>query len=152
MGKKRVAESTGEDSLKESEKQQATLSAQKTKGKKKSRILERANIHIRTSYNNVKITVTDSEGNVVGWATSGAAGFKGPRKATPYAASRVVELVMSKLEKIDMKEVSILVKGIGAGRDAAIRALMGKGLNITTINDVTPLPHNGCRPKKPRRT
>ena len=91
MGKKRVAESTSEDSLKESEKQQATLSAQKTKGKKKSRVLEKANIYIRSSYNNVKITVTDSEGNVVGWATSGAAGFKGPRKATPYAASRIVE-------------------------------------------------------------
>lgn len=137
--------------MKESDKQQAALVEKTIKGKKKSRVLERANVYIRSSYNNVMITVADEDGNVLSWATSGAAGFRGPRKATPYAASRVTELVFDKLEKVEMKEVHILVRGIGAGRDAAIRALMGRGLNITAIHDVTPIPHNGCRPKKPRR-
>ena len=150
MGKKRIAQVTQEESLKDSEKQQAGQ-VKKTQSKKKSRVLARANIYIKASYNNVMITVTNEQGEVLAWSTSGAAGFKGPRKATPYAASRVVELLMSKLEKINMEEVHILVRGIGTGRDASIRALMGKGLNITAIKDITPLPHNGCRPKKPRR-
>lgn len=151
MGKKRVAGSTSEEALKESSQQEDTLDKQKSKNKKKSRVLNRANFYIKTSYNNVMITVTDEEGNVLSWATSGLAGFKGPRKATPYAASKVTELVMNKMEKVDMQGIHILVNGIGSARDAAIRALVGRGLNVVAIKDITPVPHNGCRPKKPRR-
>lgn len=151
MGKKRIAETATEEVLKESDKRQALLDKQKGSSKKKSRILPLVNIYIKASYNNTMISVANEKGDILAWSTSGVAGFRGPKKATPYAASRVVELVMEKLAKSDIREASILVSGIGSGRDAAIRALMGKGLNITSIKDITPLPHNGCRPRKPRR-
>ena len=151
MGKKRVAEETTAEVLKASEERTTLLQKQETKGKKKARVLPHANIYIRASYNNIIINITDDKGNVLAWTTAGMAGFKGPKKATPYAASRVVELVMNKMEKSDIQEASILVRGIGAGRDAAIRALMSKGLNISSIKDITTLQHNVCRPNKTQR-
>ncbi|MEX0877941.1 MAG: 30S ribosomal protein S11 [Candidatus Spechtbacterales bacterium] len=144
MGKKRVA-------IVEAGDQASKTDAQKAKNKKKARIVERGNIYVRASYNNTMLTASDQDGNVLAWSTAGAAGFKGPRKATPYAATQVVDILLSKLENVDMKEVHIYVTGIGAGRDSSVRALTGKGLNVTAIKDVTPLPHNGCRPAKRRR-
>lgn len=141
MGKKRVAVIQGGASAK----------AKKEQKKKRSRVLERANIYVKASYNNTLITATDESGNVLAWASAGAAGFKGPRKATPYAATQVVDILLEKLEKVDMKDVHIFVTGIGSGRDSSIRALTGKGLNVSSIKDTTPIPHNGCRPPKPRR-
>ena len=107
--------------------------------------------HILASYNNTIITVTDPNGNALGWASAGMAGFKGPKKATPYAASVVVKNLAEKIVDYGVKEVSVFVKGIGQGREGAIRAFHTNGINVISINDVTPIPHNGCRPPKPRR-
>jgi small subunit ribosomal protein S11 len=108
-------------------------------------------IYVAASYNNTCISVTDGQGNVLVWSSSGTLGFKGPRKATPYAASKVVENIFEKLGPLDLGKVSVYVQGVGSGRDGAIRALAGRGLNIVALEDVTPLPHNGCRPRKARR-
>lgn len=150
MGKKRIIKTDEEQALKEAEKREEEL-AKKAKKKKKGRMIERANVYIRASYNNTSIYVADENGDTVAWSTAGSAGFKGPRKATPYAATQVVNLLMEKLEKVDMKQVQLFVQGIGSGRDSAVRALAGKNLNIIAIKDITPLPHNGCRPPKRRR-
>lgn len=148
MGKKRVAQ------LEQAEKNQGKDSPDKkdlVKGAGANRALERARFYINATYNNIMINVTNNKGDILAWATSGSAGFKGPRKATPYAASRTAELVLEKLGKVELREVEIFVNGIGAGRDAAIRALTGKGLNVVALKDITPVPHNGCRPPKVRR-
>lgn len=107
--------------------------------------------HILATYNNTMITVTDERGNALAWSSAGALGFSGAKKATPYAAARVVESVSQKLQKSGLKEVRVLVSGVGSGRDSAVRALANQGFHIMSIKDVTPLPHNGPRPKKVRR-
>ena len=108
-------------------------------------------MHIKATFNNTNITVTDQGGNVIAWATAGKAGFKGSRKNTAYAASIAAEKVATEVVGMGLVQVTVKVKGPGAGRESAIRALSGSGLQITAISDVTPLPHNGCRPKKQRR-
>ena len=120
-------------------------------GKKKVPSLSSSRIYISASYNNTLISVTDAAGNMLVWSSAGAMGFKGPKKATPFAASRVVENIFEKLGNIDIGKVSIYVQGVGSGRDAAIRALVGRGTNVSSLEDKTPIPHNGCRPKKARR-
>ena len=153
MGKKRVIKKTEEELLKESElaeKKAAKTTRPKGKKKKIGR-LERAKIYIQSTYNNTLITLTDINGNVIAWASAGAVGFKGPKKATPFAASRVVDALMEKTAGLEIKEAVVFVKGVGSGREAAIRALVNHGLGISSIKDVTPVPHNGCRPPKPRR-
>jgi len=107
--------------------------------------------YVHASYNNTIITITDSSGNVISWASAGAVGFKGAKKSTPFAASRVAEILMEKIADTGIKNIEVFVRGIGAGRDSAIRSLASRGLNVISIEDITPLPHNGCRPKKPRR-
>lgn len=116
-----------------------------------SRKVVRGQAHIKASYNNTVLAITDMNGNVLAWSTSGALGFKGAKKATPYAATKIAETVIEKIKKTGISEVSVFVKGIGGGREAAVRALANKGLNIVSIKDVTPLPHNGCKPPKVRR-
>lgn len=150
MGKKRIikqAEGEGAEVAKESGG--APGSAQKTARKLSQ--LTASRIYVSASYNNTLISLTDGQGNVLTWSSSGALGFKGPKKATPYAASKVVENIFEKLGPIDLGKVFVYVQGVGSGRDAAIRALAGRGLNIVSLEDVTPLPHNGCRPRKARR-
>src|SRR3989338_7257969 len=124
-----------------------------TKQKKKRvlRQVPRGNAYVQASYNNTIITVTDPNGNVLGWCSAGATGFKGPKKATPYAASVVVKELLTKVAEYALKEINVFVKGIGGGRESAIRALHANGLNVLSITDTTPIPHNGCRPPKPRR-
>ncbi len=107
--------------------------------------------HIRSSFNNTIITITDLQGNAVSWASAGEMGFKGSRKSTPYAAQTAAETAAKIAIEHGMKTVEVYVKGPGGGREAAIRALQAAGLNITLIKDVTPIPHNGCRPPKRRR-
>ena len=107
--------------------------------------------YIQATYNNTLITMTDQNGNVIGWSSAGKVGFRGPKKATPYAASLVVKDLCERLAPTGLREVVVFVRGIGAGRDSAIRALNANGLVVTLIKDVTPIPHNGCRPLKPRR-
>lgn len=116
-----------------------------------TRKVVRGQAHIKASYNNTMLAITDMNGNVLAWSTSGSLGFKGAKKATPYAATKIAETVIEKVKKSGISEVSVFVKGIGGGREAAIRALASKGFNIVSIKDVTPLPHNGCKPPKVRR-
>lgn len=122
--------------------------------KKKKKVIKQigsGRAYIQASFNNTIVTLTDQNGNVVSWASSGMVGFKGPKKATPYAASQVVKRAVDNAKEYGLKEVHVFIKGIGGGRDGAIRALNANGLNVASVNDVTPIPHNGCRPPKRRR-
>lgn len=117
----------------------------------KRRNLAKGQVHIKSSYNNTVVTLTDLNGGVIAWSSAGSLGFKGAKKATPYAATNIINSLIEKTKKVGLKEVDVFVKGIGSGRDSAIRAIASNGLVITSISDVTPIPHNGCRPPKPRR-
>ena len=119
--------------------------------KKKIRNIVKGIAHIQASFNNTIITITDPQGNAIAWASSGAAGFKGSKKSTPFAAQRASEMVAKKAMENGLKEVEVYIDGPGSGRESAVRALQASGLKITAIKDVTPLPHNGCRPPKRRR-
>ena len=119
--------------------------------KKKVKNITHGVAHIQASFNNTIVTITDTQGNVVCWSSAGAAGFKGSKKSTPFAAQRASEVAARKAMENGLKEVEVFVKGPGSGRESAIRALQAAGLAITVIKDVTPLPHNGCRPPKKRR-
>jgi len=107
--------------------------------------------HIRSTFNNTIVTITDVQGNVIGWSSAGALGFKGSRKSTPFAAQMAAETAAKTAVDSGMKSLEVTVKGPGAGREAAIRSLQAAGLEVTAIRDVTPVPHNGCRPPKRRR-
>ncbi|KKS40807.1 30S ribosomal protein S11 [Candidatus Kuenenbacteria bacterium RIFCSPLOWO2_12_FULL_42_13] len=107
--------------------------------------------HIKSSYNNTIISITDQNGSLIAWSSAGKCGFKSAKKATPYAAGIVVKDALEKSKDSGIKEVDVFIKGIGPAREGAIRALAANGLQIASIKDVTPVPHNGCRPKKPRR-
>lgn len=107
--------------------------------------------HIRSTFNNTIVTITDKHGNTIAWASAGNVGFKGSRKSTPFAAQMAAEAAAKEAMEHGMKEVEVMVKGPGAGREAAIRSLQAAGLEVNTIKDVTPIPHNGCRPPKRRR-
>ena len=117
---------------------------------------ERKNIssgvaHVNSTFNNTMITITDAQGNTISWSSAGAMGFKGSRKSTPFAAQRAAEELAQKAKKMGVREIEVRVSGPGSGRESAVRALKAAGLEIRSIEDVTPLPHNGCRPKKKRR-
>jgi small subunit ribosomal protein S11 len=119
--------------------------------KKKEKVEANGVAHIKVTFNNTNVTLTDTYGNVISWATAGRSGFKGSRKSTPYAAQMAAENAAKAAMDLGLKRVEVLVKGPGAGREAAVRALQAAGLEITAIKDVTPIPHNGCRPPKRRR-
>ena len=148
MGKKKVIKQTTEEVLKEKEAMETTA---KKKKEVKARQLGRANIYIQSTYNNTILTITDLNGDVIAGESAGAVGFKGPKKATPYAATKVVESLIKKIQKTGLKEGNVFIKGLGSGREAAIRALAANGIDILSIKDITPIPHNGCRRPKPRR-
>ena len=116
-----------------------------------SKRIAEGRVYISSSYNNTVITLTDSVGNVVSWASAGSIGFKGTKKATPFAASKVAEAISQNVKRLGMQKIAVFVKGVGSGRDSAIRSLVARGLEISSITDVTPIPHDGCRPPKPRR-
>jgi small subunit ribosomal protein S11 len=149
MGKKTVKTETAEEALKEKEVVEESI--KKSSQTSLSKKFTSTRIYIDSTYNNTYLTVTDEKGNVLAWSSAGSLGFKGPKKATPFAASSVVETLLSKLKKVDLGKVAIYVKGIGGGRAAAIRALINNNLDIYLIKDITPIPFNGPRPKKPRR-
>lgn len=122
------------------------------KGKKRDRKVGTNGVaHVQASFNNTIITITDTDGNVISWASAGKAGFKGSRKSTPFAAQMAAESTARDAIHMGLKRVEVWVKGPGAGREAAIRSLQVAGLEISAIKDVTPIPHNGCRPPKRRR-
>lgn len=135
---------------KEKEGQKEALEKKKRTKKIKKQITK-GRASIKCTYNNTMISISDTAGNVLGWSTSGLLGFKGAKKATPYAATQVIGTVTEKVRKYGLRELEVYVKGVGSGREASIRALANNGFDLVSIKDITPIPHNGCRPKKPRR-
>ncbi len=130
----------------------AAKTAKKVTGKRRvKKNIERGAAHIRSTFNNTLVTISDVNGNAISWASAGGMGFKGSRKSTPFAAQMAAETAAKAAMEHGLKTVEVYVKGPGAGREAAIRALQTAGLEITLIKDVTPIPHNGCRPPKRRR-
>lgn len=136
------------------EKKAENEKEEKIAKKKKSKIkrqVQKGQAHVHCSYNNTIVTISDLKGEILGWSSSGLLGFKGAKKSTPYAATQVVGDLSEKVKKYGLQELEVFVKGVGSGREAAVRALVNRGFNLVLIKDVTPIPHNGCRPPKPRR-
>ncbi|MBN1279991.1 MAG: 30S ribosomal protein S11 [Chlorobium sp.] len=119
--------------------------------KKKVKVTPEGAVHIKASFNNIMVTITDLQGNTVSWSSAGKNGFRGSKKNTPYASQVTSEAAAKEAFDLGMRNVQVFIKGPGAGRDAAIRALQGVGLEVRSIRDITPMPHNGCRPPKRRR-
>lgn len=123
----------------------------KRRKKKIKRNIEKGQAHIRSTFNNTIISITDLEGNVIAWSSAGKVGYEGSRKSTPFAAQIAAEDAADEAKEMGLKDIQIFVKGPGSGRESAIRALQAAGLNVSLIKDITPIPHNGCRPPKRRR-
>jgi small subunit ribosomal protein S11 len=149
MGKKHIIETNQEEAIKESEAIDKTV-AKEAKVKSAAGIQE-GKVFVSSSYNNTIVTLTNSRGQVLAWKSAGSVGFKGAKKATSFAASKVAEAIANICKKMGIDRLEVLIKGIGAGRESAVRTLVAQGLNVVSIKDVTPIPHNGCRPKKVRR-
>ncbi|MBU4350818.1 30S ribosomal protein S11 [Candidatus Parcubacteria bacterium] len=148
MGKKRIitkAEPGPVSGLADTKKQEDSVA------KKASLGIDEGRIYINSTYNNTIVTLTDLSGNVLTGVSAGNVGFKGTKKSTPFAASKVAEALADRAKKIGVIKVWVIIKGIGSGRESALRSLAGRGLELLSIKDVTPVPHNGCRPKKIRR-
>ncbi len=145
MGKKRIVKTETEDIKNEA---QTEAEAKVVSSKKR---VEAGILHVRSTYNNTALTLTDKKGNVIAAASSGSLGFKGAKKGTPFAAAKVGEVLGAKAQTLGVKEIAVVVKGVGSGRESGIRGFISKGINITSIKDATPVPHNGPKPKKPRR-
>ncbi len=149
MGKKRIIAKSEEELLKEREKIESSV--KKDSKKESSKKIKEGRVYVSSSYNNTVISLTNSKGDVLSWTSAGSIGFKGTKKATPFAASKVAESLAQSAIKMGVEKVEVFVKGVGSGRESAIRSLAARGLEITSIKDVTPIPHNGCRPPKARR-
>jgi len=130
---------------------EATDASAVKKVKKSKRQVLKGRVNIQCTYNNTIITISDLNGAVLGWSSSGHMSFKGAKKSTPYAATQVVSDVTEKVKKYGIQELEVFVKGVGSGREASIRALANNGFNLVGIKDLTAIPHNGCRPRRPRR-
>jgi small subunit ribosomal protein S11 len=144
MGKKRIVKTEAEAGSSEAKQATTELSS----GKKR---VEAGILYVRSTYNNTELILTDKKGNVIAVESSGKLGFKGAKKGTPFAAAKVGETLGAKAGLLGVKEISVIVKGVGSGRESGIRGFISKGINITSIKDATPVPHNGPKPKKPRR-
>lgn len=140
MGKKRIATSENNEA--------PAKKASSGQGKKK---IDAGILSVQSTYNNTKLILTDTKGNALAWSSSGSLGFKGAKKGTPFAAAKVGEILADKAALMGMKEISVVVKGVGSGRESAIRSFITKGISIAGIKDATPVPHNGTKPPKPRR-
>ena len=142
MGKKRITTEAGANA------EGGAKAAAPASSKKK---VEKGRLYVQSTYNNTKLLLTDEKGNALAFSSSGAIGFAGAKKGTPFAAAKVGEVLAVKAAALGMKEVGVVVKGVGSGRESSIRGFISKGINITDIKDETPVPHNGPRPPKPRR-
>ncbi len=151
MGKKKVIKQTSEEAIKEAEVLQAAMKKAENSDVSVKRAPGQGRIYIIASYNNILMTATDSQGNVLGWSSSGHLQFKGPKKATPFAAAQVAESLLQKIKKSGIMDFSVFIRGVGSGRESALRTLIARGVNLFSIKDVTPIPHGGCRPAKVRR-
>ena len=149
MGKKRVIEKTEAELLAEKEKLDKTL--KKEQQVKSNQTVRSGRIYILSTYNNTIISLTDNQGNILAQSSAGKLGFKGTKKGTSFAGSQVAQAIGGLCSQLRVRNVAIYVKGIGGGRDSALKVLATQGLEIETVKDITPIPHNGCRPKKPRR-
>ncbi len=143
MGKKRV--------IKKGQTEGDTLNKGSLSSKASKRRLEVGTIHIQATYNNLLMTLTDEKGGVVLSSSSGSLGFKGSKKGTPFAAGKVAENLLDKAQNLGLKEVAVVIKGVGAGRESAVRALIARGIAVSSITDATPVPFNGPKPPRPRR-
>lgn len=141
MGKKRIVKKGGDDAVNKS------ASTKKISRKK----LESGTLYVRSTYNNTAVSLTDKKGNLVASSSSGSLGFKGAKKGTPFAAAKAADVLAEKAEQIGLKKINIIVKGVGSGRESSIRSFINKGVQIDSIVDMTPVPHNGPKPRKPRR-
>lgn len=144
----KILEKKKAEKASKAKKSKAKIKKKKKKDKKQVTV---GKAFIKSTYNNTIVTLTDLNGNVISWASAGVAGFRGPKKSTPYAAQIITRIAVGKAKEAGLLEVSVFVKGIGTGRESAVRALNANGLIVTSIKDVTPIPHNGCRKRKPRR-
>ena len=142
MGKKRIVKKEGGEGEGTSKVSVSSISKKR---------VDSGILSVQATYNNTKIVLTDLKGNTLAWSSSGSLGFKGAKKGTPFAAAKVGEIVGAKAQAMGIKEVKVVVKGVGSGREAGIRGFISKGINLVQITDRTPIPHNGPRPKKPRR-
>ena len=142
MGKKKIATAENDGG------EEAKIAAVPALSKKK---VESGRLYVESTYNNTKLILTDAKGNVLATSSSGALGFKGAKKGTPFAAAKVGEILGAKAGVIGIKEISVLIKGVGSGRESSVRGFISKGINLLSIKDITPVPHNGPKPKKPRR-
>ncbi|MEX1028096.1 MAG: 30S ribosomal protein S11 [Candidatus Paceibacterota bacterium] len=143
MGKKRIAQKSGDGKAKKAASGGSVQAPRKK--------LDTGRLHVEATYNNTKVHLSDTKGNVVCWSSSGALGFNGARKGTPYAAAKVGEVIGDLARQMGVKDVNVAITGVGSGRESAVRGFVSKGINIVSIEDRTPVPHNGPRPPKPRR-
>lgn len=142
MGKKRIATQKGTN---------VSGSKKRSLSNVPKRKAESGTLYVQSTYNNTKVLLADKKGGAIAWSSSGALGFKGAKKGTPFAAAQIGEVLGEKAKLIGMKEVDVVIKGVGSGRESAVRGFMSKGIALTNIKDVTPVPHNGPKPPKPRR-
>lgn len=142
MGKKRIVTTAGEG---------AAEAVKKAPGAGSRKHVDSGILHVQSTYNNTKLMLSDKQGNALMWGSSGGAGFRGAKKGTPFAAAKVGEALALKAQNLGIKEIDVVVKGVGSGRESAIRGFISKGIVITSIKDATPVPFNGPKPKKPRR-
>ena len=151
MGKKKIIKKSAEELFKEREDIESKMQKGAAAGEAGQLGVQNGFLYISSSYNNTILTLTDELGNVLCWISAGKIGFKGTKKGTPYAANKAAELMAQNIQKFRVDKIHVKVKGIGSGRESAVRALAAHGVNIVSIEDKTPIPHNGCRPPKPRR-
>lgn len=149
MGKKHIIEENKEETIKDQEKIEKAVV--KESAKISVAKVQEGKVYVSSTYNNTILTLTDSRGRVLAWKSAGSVGFKGAKKATSFAASKVSETIAGICKKMGIDRIEVLIKGIGAGRESAIRTLVAQGMNVVSIKDVTPIPHNGCRQRKTRR-
>ncbi|MGC9599578.1 MAG: 30S ribosomal protein S11 [Minisyncoccia bacterium] len=150
MGKKKITTPSAEEAQKTHEGADSAAAKAAAPAKRAKKVTQ-GRVYINASYNNTTITVTDERGDVLTWASAGSLGFSGPKKATPFASSKVIAAIAEKIQATGPTDINVIVKGIGSGRDSAIRSLINQGFNILSIKDATPIPHNGPRPPKVRR-
>jgi small subunit ribosomal protein S11 len=143
MGKKRIVKTEGENGASAENKAEVKASAKKK--------ISAGILYVESTFNNTKVSLTDEKGNVLMWSSSGSLGFRGAKKGTPFAAAKIGETLGQKAFDLGLKEIDVVVKGVGSGRESAIRGFITKGFTINSIKDTTPVPHNGPKPKKPRR-
>lgn len=150
MGKKRIIKTEELSDIKDVVVEPAEEKPTPTKSSRKN--FDSAVLYVESTYNNTKVTLTDNKNNPIAWSSSGSLGFKGAKKGTPFAAAKIGEALAFKAQALGVKEVKVIVKGVGSGRESVIRGFISKGIDLISIQDQTPVPHNGPRPPKPRRT